>query len=84
MLIGIPFSASVTLDWDSLSLYQSGRDTRMINLLYEIHYLRWTGIKAVDRVVGMLGLLLILLAAISGARLAFSPLVREEKGPFSA
>ena len=61
---------TISLDWSGLSLYQSGRDTRLINRLYDIHYLRWTGVAAIDRYAGTLGLVLVMLAALSGARLA--------------
>ncbi|HHX82561.1 MAG TPA: hypothetical protein GX696_06210 [Pseudomonadaceae bacterium] len=61
----------ITFDWDRLSFTQSGRDTRWINRMYSIHYLEWTGIRVLDRVLGLLGLGLLLYMAWSGARLAF-------------
>ena len=33
----------ITLHWSSMSLAQSGRDTRLIDNLYKIHYLQWSG-----------------------------------------
>lgn len=60
----------VTVDWDRLSLRQKGRDTDRIDLLYKIHYLQWTGVTVVDRVLGITGLALVLALTILGARLA--------------
>jgi hypothetical protein len=61
----------VTLDWDRMSLRQRGRDTDRIDLLYRIHYLQWTGIASVDRILGGIGLALVLVLTLLGARLAF-------------
>lgn len=60
----------VFFDWNELSLYQRGPDTDRIDLLYKIHYLQWTGISALDKVLGPLGLLLVLTLSILGVRLA--------------
>ncbi|MFN0158052.1 MAG: hypothetical protein ACKVRP_08290 [Bacteroidota bacterium] len=61
----------VTLDWTRLSLYQRGKDTDRIDLLYKIHYLQWTGVDSVDKFLGLAGLVLVLLLTVLGARLAF-------------
>jgi len=61
----------VTLDWNRMSLQQKGRDTDRIDLLYRIHYLQWTGVKSVDRVVGLVGIGLVLVLSSLGAWLAF-------------
>jgi hypothetical protein len=61
----------VTLDWNRMSLQQRGKDTDRIDLLYKIHYLQWTGVKSVDRVVGFLGLMFVLTLTTLGAWLAF-------------
>jgi hypothetical protein len=61
----------VTLDWKQMKLQQHGGDTALIDLLYRIHYLQWTGVGAVDKMVGLLGLALLILTAIFGATLAF-------------
>lgn len=63
---------AVTLDWDTLTLSQRGPDTDRIDLLYRIHYLQWTGIKPVDRIVGGLGLALVLVLAFLGLHLSIS------------
>ena len=60
----------VTLDWNRVSLQQRGRDTDRIDRLYKVHYLQWTGIKGVDRVLGFVGLSLVLGLTVLGVRLA--------------
>lgn len=60
----------VSLDWDSMGLQQRGKDTDRIDLLYRVHYLQWTGVKAVDRVLGGVGLALVLVLSLLGLRLA--------------
>jgi hypothetical protein len=60
----------VALDWNRLSLQQRGRDTDRIDLLYRIHYLQWTGVQGIDRLIGLTGLALIVVLTMLGARLA--------------
>ncbi|MDP1932932.1 MAG: PepSY domain-containing protein [Gammaproteobacteria bacterium] len=62
---------NITLDWNTLSLRQMGNDTRWIDQLYQIHYLQWTGIRVLDKVLGVVGLFLLVLMTITGFRLAF-------------
>jgi hypothetical protein len=61
----------VTLDWTRLSLQQHGPDTARIDWLYRIHYLQWTGFKSVDRVLGFVGLSLVLVLTSLGGILFF-------------
>jgi len=61
----------IELDWGRLSLTQTGKDTDRIDTLYKIHYLQWTGVKTVDKVLGGLGIILLLALALLGARLFF-------------
>lgn len=61
----------VSLDWNRMSLQQKGKDTDRIDLLYRIHYLQWTGQKSVDRVVGLVGIALVLVLTTLGVLLAF-------------
>lgn len=61
----------ITLDWNRLSLSQRGPDTDRIDLLYRIHYLQWTGMPSVDRVIGITGIALILILSALGLRLFF-------------
>jgi hypothetical protein len=60
---------SLTLDWNRLTLSQRGRDTARIDRLYKIHYLQWTGVAAIDKVLGASGVLLVLMLSLFGARL---------------
>lgn len=62
---------SITLDWNTLSLRQTGNDTRWIDQLYQIHYLQWTGIRVLDKVLGVAGLFLLVLMTLTGFRLVF-------------
>ena len=62
----------VELDWDRLAFTQSGKDTARLDALYKIHYLQWTGLKNVDKVLGALGILLVITLSLLGARLFFS------------
>jgi hypothetical protein len=61
----------VTLDWNRMSLQQKGRDTDRIDRLYRIHYLQWTGLRSVDRVMGIVGIVLVLVLTSLGGWLAF-------------
>ncbi len=59
----------IQLDWASLTLSQQGKDTEFINNLYKAHYLQWTGQKTLDQVLGVVGLVLLMLTTVIGARL---------------
>jgi PepSY-associated TM region len=61
----------VTVDWKRLSLQQRGTDTDRIDLLYKVHYLQWTGVTIIDRVVGITGIVMVLALTVLGAWLAF-------------
>ncbi|HEV8482946.1 MAG TPA: hypothetical protein VGV87_05245 [Blastocatellia bacterium] len=60
----------IALDWNRLSLQQRGTDTDRIDLLYRIHYLQWTGVRVIDRILGPLGLAMVLSLSILGVCLA--------------
>jgi hypothetical protein len=62
----------VELDWNRLTLTQRGKDTDRLDALYKIHYLQWTGVKSVDKVLGALGIMLVLALSLLGARLFFA------------
>ena len=74
-----PFRTStgvtIAVNWDSLSLYQRGADTRWIDRIYRIHYLQWTGIAFLDTILGVAGLLLLLLMTATGSAM----LLRREE-----
>lgn len=61
----------VTLDWNRLSLSQRGPDTDRIDTLYKVHYLQWTSVAAVDKILGGVGLMLILVLSGLGVWLFF-------------
>lgn len=46
----------LTLDWNTLSLQQLGKDRAFISQLYKIHYLEWTGHPLIDGILEILGL----------------------------
>jgi len=54
---------TINVNWPQMRLYQSGSDTDFINWMYKVHYLQWTGIQSVDRVLGIVGLGLVVLLA---------------------
>ena len=60
-----------TFDWNRLSLSQRGRDTDRIDAIYRVHYLQWTGVESLDKVLGGLGLLLMIALSGFGVRLLF-------------
>jgi hypothetical protein len=62
----------ITLNWDRLSLHQTGKDTDRIDRLYKIHYLQWTGVKWVDRILGITGLTLVAILSVLGFMLGFN------------
>ncbi len=59
----------VNLNWNSLTLYQTGQDTKLINLLYEIHYLQWSPFKGFNQFLGILGLVLLMTITVLGVRI---------------
>jgi hypothetical protein len=61
--------ARVTLNWTRLALSQRGRDTDRIDGIYKIHYLQWTGHAGVDKVLGAIGLVLIVVLSALGVSL---------------
>lgn len=61
----------LTINWNTLSISQDGRDSRWIDRIYSIHYLEWTGVYITDRILGLGGLLLLIYMTYSGAIMAF-------------
>jgi len=59
-------NVTVTLDWNKMNLQQKGADTAFINTMYKIHYLQWTGLKSLDKVLGIIGLALVIILAMLG------------------
>ena len=60
----------ILFDWNDMSLYQRGPDTDRIDLLYKIHYLQWTGISGLDKILGPVGLTLVFTLSVLGVWLA--------------
>ena len=60
---------NITLNWQKMSLHQKGNDTEFISTMYKIHYLQWTGIESIDKVMGIIGLVLVLTLALLGITL---------------
>lgn len=56
----------IRLHWETLTLQQYGNDTRWIDRLYRVHYLQWTGIKSLDKIIGVIGLFLLFVISITG------------------
>lgn len=59
----------LSLDWSTMSLKQHGRDRELIDQLYNVHYLRWTGHDRIDRAWAIIALGALLLSTLLGARL---------------
>ncbi len=53
----------------TLTITQSGPDTRWINRAYRWHYLQWTGVAYLDRILALLGLALLVLMTSLGIRM---------------
>ena len=70
--------AEINMQWNTLSLQQSGLDTQWIDRMYSVHYLQWTGVKPLDKVLGVFGLLLLILISVTGARLLLRINVTEQ------
>lgn len=71
-LITTSTDVRINLNWQGMTLRQQGVDTDFINTIYNIHYLRWTGIKALDQVLGVVGLFLVVLLAGLGVMMTFT------------
>lgn len=65
-------NVNIQLNWQNMSLRQKGADTEFINTIYNIHYLRWTGIELVDKFLGVIGLLLVVVLAGVGTVMTFN------------
>ena len=63
---------TLSFQWNTLSIEQHGKDRTLIDTLYAVHYLRWTGNRALDNVVAVFGLCCLLLTTLLGIKLLFS------------
>ena len=73
-------NVNIALNWQEMSLYQKGNDTKFIGIMYKIHYLQWTGIEEIDKVMGVLGLILVFTLALFGIALTIQ---RKQRVPKS-
>jgi hypothetical protein len=64
-------NVNISVNWSEMRLYQKGEDTAFINTMYKIHYLQWTGLKSVDKVLGIIGLALVVILAMLGTVMTF-------------
>ena len=62
----------IQLDWDEMTLSQRGMDRKVIETLYEIHYLQWTKWDGVNFVLGVVGLFCLVSLTIIGFGLYIS------------
>lgn len=60
----------ITLDWSTLKLRQKGRDSRIINKIYDFHYLRLTPYAFLNKIIVLIAL--VGLIVLSGLGLALS------------
>jgi hypothetical protein len=72
-------AVKITLNWTEMRLYQKGEDTDFINTMYKVHYLQWTGIKSLDKYLGILGLALVIILAGLGVVMTFRREVNWQK-----
>ena len=56
----------IVLNWNELKLGQQGKDSRLIDTLYEIHYLQWTKWEGINRLLGLLGIFCLTTLTIIG------------------
>ena len=61
----------VKLNWERMVLSQRGKDTDRIDFFYRIHYLQWTGIASIDKILGGLGITFVVLLSLLGVILFF-------------
>ena len=69
----------LSLHWPTLSISQRGRDSRWIDRIYSIHYLQWTGVAVLDKLLGIFGLGLLIYMSFNGARMAFPRLEPQRR-----
>jgi hypothetical protein len=62
-------AVEIRMQWNTLGLQQYGNDTRWIDRLFRLHYLQRTGVKTLDKFLGIFGLLLLIVITFTGVRL---------------
>jgi hypothetical protein len=72
-LVGITSTGvELTLNWQQLSIRQQGADSRLINLLYKLHYLQFTDNAFVNKTLATLALLLLVALSVFGVVISLS------------
>jgi len=71
LLITTSTNIAINLNWHHMSLIQKGADTDFINTMYKVHYLQWSGVAAVDKILGIIGLVLVVILGLLGLKLSF-------------
>ena len=62
----------VELHWNTLTFSQRGRDRKIIDLIYKIHYLQWTPWSMVNNVFSIVGLLFLITLTGLGIKVYFT------------
>lgn len=57
---------TIELNWDDMTLSQRGKDRKIIETLYKIHYLQWTKWEGVNLMLGVLGLVFLITLTFVG------------------
>lgn len=60
---------TLTVDWNTMTIQQYKQDSHLMNALHKTHHLQWSGIQALDRFLGIIGLALLTLLAVFGGTL---------------
>ena len=63
---------NLTLDWQQLTLRQQGDDSRLISLLYKLHYLQFTGNAFIDKTMASLALMFLIILSVFGVVVSLS------------
>lgn len=61
----------ITLNWADLTVRQQGRDSRLINTLYKVHYLQPFELKWLNQAFASIILVLLIVSVLLGIRLLF-------------
>ncbi len=69
-LVSTSTGVEIELDWNTMTFRQEGKDTRLINKFYQIHYLQWSGNDSMDKILAILGISLLLLLCWLGLSLS--------------
>ena len=72
-LVGITSTGiELTLNWQQLTIRQQGADSRLINLLYKLHYLQFTDNAFINKILATLALLFLVALSAFGVVISLS------------